>query len=373
MKNRGFTCIALIIWMVLLVEVLGCGQNKSIEIGFVAGLTGRVADLGIPGRNAALLAVEQCNAGGGIHGRPVHLIVRDDGQDAANARKMVSELIDRKAEAIIGPMTSSMAMATIDQVNAAPILMVSPTVTTTALTGRDDNFFRVLDDTSAYARKSARYQVENLGHRKAVAIYDSNNLAYTESWFQEFRRSYEASGGVFLLTRTYPSSPDTVFLDMVKELLSPEPDMIVIIASAVDAARICQQVRKIDSAVAITLSEWASTERFIELAGGAAEKVLMAQFFNRNDRSAAFLSFSRTYMERYGHAPGFAGVAAYDATQVVLEALARRERGKSLKETIIAIGEFQGLQQRIPIDRHGDARRATYLTEVRDGQYYTLE
>ncbi|MBI5062120.1 MAG: ABC transporter substrate-binding protein [Desulfatitalea sp.] len=303
----------------------------------------------------------------------MHLMVRDDGQDAATAKKMVSELIDRKVEVIVGPMTSSMAVATIDQANASSTLMVSPTVTTTALSDRDDNFVRVLDDTSAYARKSASYQIEALGHRKAVAIYDLCNKEYTESWFQEFQKNYEALGGSFLRTRTYDSSADNVFTGMVGELLSAKPDMILIIASAVDAARICQQVRKIDTTVSIATSEWAATERFIELAGSASEKVCMAQFLNRNDTSARYQSFCQAYLERYGHTPGFAGVAAYDATRVVLEALARRQRGKSLKETIIAIGEFQGLQQRIPIDHFGDAQRATYLAEVRDGQYWTLE
>lgn len=373
MKNRGVACSALLSWMAFLVGILACGEKKPLEIGFMAGLTGRVADLGVPGRNAALLAVEQCNAGGGIDGRPVHLIVRDDRQDAATAKQMVSELIDRKVDVIIGPMTSSMAVATVEQVNASSTLMVSPTVTTTALSDRDDNFVRVLDDTSAYARKSARYQIETLGHRKAVAIYDLSNKEYSESWFREFQTSYEALGGTLLLTRTFHSAPDTVFFEMVTDLLSAKPDMVLIVASAVDAARICQQVRKIDTTVSIAMSEWAATERFIELAGNASEKVHMAQFLNRNDTSAAYQSFRQKYLERYGHAPGFAGVAAYDATRVVLEALARRRHGKTLKETIIAIGEFQGLQQRIPIDNFGDAQRATFLAEVRDGQYWTLE
>jgi branched-chain amino acid transport system substrate-binding protein len=359
--------------MVTLVALFACGQKRPIEIGFMAGLTGRVADLGVPGRNAAQLAVEQCNAGGGISGRPVHLIVRDDRQEAAAAKQMVAELIDRKVEVIIGPMTSSMAMAVIDQVNASPTFMVSPTVTTTALTGRDDNFVRVIDDTSAYAGRTAHYQIETLGHRKAVAIYDLSNKEYSESWFQEFRRSFEALGGTLLGTRTFHSAPDTVFFELVTELIAVKPEVILIIASAVDAARICQQVRKLDAAVAIATSEWAATERFVELAGGASEKVCLAQFLDRNDTSERYRSFYKAYLERYGHAPGFAGVAAFDATRVVLEALARRQRGGRLKETIVAIGDFQGLQQRIPIDGFGDARRATFLAEVRDGQYWTLE
>lgn len=373
MKRGSFKPSALVAAATLLAGVLACGQDKPIEIGFMAGLTGRVADLGVSGRNAALLAVEQCNATGGIHDRPVHLVVRDDQQNAETAKRMVAELIDQKVEVIIGPMTSNMAMATVEQVNGSSTLMVSPTVTTTALTGRDDNFMRVVDDTSAYASRSARYQIEAQGHRKAVAIYDLSNKEYTESWFQEFQKSYETLGGTLLLTRTYYSAPDTVFFEMVTQLLAVEPDLFLILANAVDAARICQQIRKINTTVSIAMSEWASTERFIELAGSASEKVFLAQFLDRNDTSAGYQAFNKAYLERYGHAPGFAGVAAYDATQIVLEALKQRQRGKTLKETIIGIAEFQGVQQRIPIDRFGDAQRATFLSEVRDGHYRTLD
>ena len=43
-----------------------CSKDEPVRIGFVGGLTGRVADLGIAGRNGALLAVEERNAAGGI-------------------------------------------------------------------------------------------------------------------------------------------------------------------------------------------------------------------------------------------------------------------------------------------------------------------
>ena len=47
----------------------GCG-NAPIKIGFVGGLTGRTADLGLAGRDGALLALEQANAAGGVGGEP---------------------------------------------------------------------------------------------------------------------------------------------------------------------------------------------------------------------------------------------------------------------------------------------------------------
>jgi branched-chain amino acid transport system substrate-binding protein len=132
-------------------------------------------------------------------------------------------------------------------------------------------------------------------------------------------------------------------------------------------------VRKIDPTIAITMSEWASTERFIELAGTASENVYMAQFIDRNDASQEFLAFRKAFIERFGQEPGFAGVAGYDAARVVLEAMARRRPGQTLKSAIIETGRFQCLQQQITIDRFGDAERKTFVSVIRNGRYLTLE
>ena len=91
------------LWVLLVVccaclLLSSCGEEPALKIGFVGGLTGRVADLGVAGRDAAILAVEEINASGGIDGRKVHLLVKDDKQDAETAKLVTrawSPLSDR--------------------------------------------------------------------------------------------------------------------------------------------------------------------------------------------------------------------------------------------------------------------------------------
>ena len=367
---RFVLCLAL---LGLASPLLSCKRSQPVTIGFVGGLTGRVADLGVAGRNGAMLAVEQRNAGGGIHGRHVELVVTDDEQNPETAIMAVKSLIDHKVEAIIGPMTSSIATATIPLVNAARIVMVSPTVTTREASGLDDHFFRVISSTTEYATKNARYQREKLGRRRAAVIYDQGNKAYAENWLRDFQATFEALGGRVVATRPYQSSKDTIFLEMAKELVAARPDVILIITNAVDAALIAQQVRKLDSRVPFDMAEWAATERLLELGGTAVEGAFLDQYFKRNDTSARFTSFLKAYRERFGMEPGFAGVTAYDAATVVLDALAAKKPGQSLKEALLATGSFQGVQETISFDRFGDARRSTYVTTVRNGQFVSVE
>jgi len=363
----------LIISLCVIVTIGGCGKEEPIKIGFIAGLSGKVADLGVAGRNGVMLAVEQKNAQGGINGRPVDLIVRDDQQNPVTAKKAVQELLDQGVEVIIGPMTSSMGMAITPLVNQSDSLLVSPTVTTTRLSGKDDHFLRVSSTTQDYASKSARYQFAKLQKRKAVAIYDLKNEAYTKSWLDIFTDTFENMGGEILKEHSFTSSSDTVFHETVKSLLKVEPDLFIIITNAVDAALICQQIRKLDNQISIAMSEWASTERFIELAGTSSEGVYVAQFLERNNTSEQYIAFKKAYHERFNQEHGFAGVSGYDAATVVLNALAEKQKNETLKDTVIRLKKFQGVQQVITIDKYGDADRRTFVTVIRKGKYKTIE
>jgi branched-chain amino acid transport system substrate-binding protein len=285
----------------------------------------------------------------------------------------VEELLKQKIELIIGPMTSSIAMAIVPQVNASSVILLSPTVTTTDLVGLDDNFLRVMSTTTEYGSKSARYQFQKLGIRTVAVLYDIGNRSYSESWLNEFRRAFEELGGKILLTRSFQSGDETLFRPLAEELLAVKADSVLIISNAVDSAMTCQQLRKLAPRQQIALSEWASTERFTELAGGTAEGVVVAQFMDRNDPSARYQEFLRAYRERFQQEPGFAGLAGYDAALVALEAYAGRKQGETLKHYIIAKKSFQGAQQLLNIDRFGDADRGTFVTIVRDKQYITVE
>ena len=288
-------------------------------------------------------------------------------------KKVVADLLSMDLEVIIGPMTSSMAMNMVPLVNASSTVMVSPTVTTTDLSAIDDQFIRVISATTVYADKSARYQYETLGHRRGAAIYDLNNQSYTESWLRDFQRVFESLGGTIAKTHAFRSGEKTAFFEEARKLLDTRPDFLLIISNAVDAALICQQVRKLDQHITLVMAEWAATERLIELGGAATEDVLVAQFLDRNNTSERYQAFRQAYLDRFKQEPGFAGIAGYDAAFVVLSALSDRTPGESLKDTIIEKAMFKCVQQIITIDRFGDADRPTYITTIKNGTFLKIE
>lgn len=356
-----------------LVAVLAaCAPSEPINLGFVGGLSGRVADLGTDGRNGALLAVEQRNQAGGVTGRQVVLLAEDDQQNAEIARQVVGKLIERKVAAIIGPMTSAMAVATVPLVNKAQMVMVSPTTTTNDLTGLDDYFFRVLSPTRSYAIKSANHHFQVAGMRRVAAIYDLRNQAYTESWLDDYRAAFSAVGGNVIESISFSSGNQTHFADLARKLLASKPDGVMLIANSVDAALLAQQLRRLNPTVAIVTSEWAATERLIELGGRAVEGITIAQFLDRQSQQPSYISFREAYLKRFGKEPGFAGLTAFDATNVVMDGLANQEASQTLKQTLLAKKIFAGAQTPVVFDAYGDASRETFMTTIENGAFVVL-
>ena len=360
---------SLLLIMILACSLSCCSPKELVKIGFLGGVSGRVADLGIAGRNGAMLAVEMRNQAGGLNGRTIELLVEDDQQDAAQAQAAVKRLIDQKVEAIVGPMTSMAAMVTVPIVNHAQIVMMSPTVSTQELSNIDDYFFRVISSTAEYAHKIADYQISQRGISRVAVAYDLRNEAYSESWLKEYKKAFAAHGGEVILAEAYYSGDDVNFATLAERLLKVEPDAVLVIANSLDTAMFAQQVRKRDPHVHIATSEWAATERLSELGGNAVEGMMIAQFLDRESSNPSYLAFRQAYVNRFSMEPGFGGVTAFDATNVVLTALAGKEKLQTLKQAILSQGVFVGVQSAIRFDQTGDAKRDTYMTTIHNGQF----
>ena len=364
----------LAIFLLVALSFTSCTKDAPLLIGFLAGTSGRVADSGISARDAAQLAVEQCNQTGGILGRKVRLVIKDDQQKPEIAQKCAQELIREGVVAVIGPMTSNIAKAIAPIANEAKVVFMSPTATTELLSGRDDYFFRVASTSGLFAARSAHYLTQFDVMLRVAVAYDQDNASFSENWVDNFRRSFSRKGGVVISSVGFRAGDDRTFLDIARSLLTAEPDGIVIVANSFDAALLCQQIRKIDSQMKIFLSDWSATERLLEMGGKAVEGVIVIQAFDRASQAPRYQTFRRAYLSRFQREPGFPGVNTYDAIQVMLKALRTTRIGQDLKDTILSLGRFQGLQCDFRFDRFGDVQKdLASISIVKNGQFVVLE
>ena len=258
-QQRDLIALAIVLCLVL----IACDEARPMKIGFVGGMTGRVADLGIAGRDGVIFAIEEKNQAGGIAGRMLELVVRDDQQDNDRAKRAVGELLEEDVLAIIGPMTSSMAVVIKPVIDAGKTVTVSPTVKTDQLSAQDDYFLRVTVPLSSNARLLAGQVVDNLDLHKVAVVYDVSNRAFTETWVNYFAAALQEQGGEVIVTEEFTSGPSVHFMPIAKRIMSSSADAVLLLSNAIDTALLAQQFNKLGSRMPLFSSEWAFTTDLI--------------------------------------------------------------------------------------------------------------
>ena len=346
--------------------------DKPVRIGFIGGLSDRSYDTVEAGRNGLILAVEQRNQQGGIHGHSLEIVFQDDGHNPEMAVAALKALMVAKVDVVVGPFTSAMAKVIAPLADEAQLTLISPVVTSIDFWGKDDYLIRINRTTRDNAIDYAKHLIQRGQLRVAVA-YDTRNRSFSVSWLKEFSDAYTAQGGVVCVALPFESQANMGFGDVIRTLLTPQPDSLLFIASAIDVARLAQQASKLAPELPKSAAEWAASEALIELGGYAVNGMLLAQSYDRTDTSARYLQFRDAYVARFARSPGFASIAAYDAASVLFQALERRQQGESVKVAVLKYGPYQGVQQTIAFDRFGDTARNMYFTEIRGGQFVPVK
>ncbi|MFY8118690.1 MAG: ABC transporter substrate-binding protein [Roseateles sp.] len=369
MRRRAAT--QLLMSLTLPTLLAGCGRETGpLRIGYLGGLTGRVADLGESGRNGVMLAVEALNAEGGVLGRQVLVEYADDGQDPVKAKAAVQDLLQKKVLLLIGPMTSAMAQAVLPEIEGARLPTVSPTATATSLAGLDDMLFRVAPSVKSYSDQIARADYQ-AGARRVAIVLDLGNRAFSQDWALQYGEALRRLGAEIVSEQSFTSGDDASYSRAIEALPPQGIDTLMLVASAVDTVRLIQTARNRGLAPRFSASSWAGTEALIQLGGKVVEGMFIAQLFDRDSSNPEYLRFAARYRERFNQEPGFASLGAYDATRAALDALARSsgQGGEALKKALLQGGPYAGLQERWQFDSKGDTLRSVRIAEVRDGRF----
>ena len=347
-----------------------CADRKPMRIGFLGGLSGRVSDLGIGGRNGTQIAIDDINAAGGLAGRALELLARDDEQNADIARQRLAELYGLGVAFVIGPMTSTGAAAVLPLANERRIPLISPLAGANDFRGKDDAFFRVVSDVAASARQQAA-ELLRRGLRRVVTVADTKNGVFTRNWSSFVSERFVAGGGTALPTVEFEAAPGLQFQELAQRMADTGADGVVIAASAADSAVLVQQLRRLRPGMYIALSVWAGTEELPALGGRALDGVLVTQFFDRFSATPRWMEFVAHYRGRFGDTPGYAALNGYDA-MLMGAAAVRAGSGGDVLAALRQVREIDGLQRKLNFDEFGDCLQSTYLTEVKDGRYVAV-
>lgn len=360
--------------LIIILWVAGCGRPQPVKIGFVGTLMGGTSNESVSSRNGITLAIEEFNQNGGLDGRMVQLLVRDDKYDSAFARDVDRQLVREGVAAIVGHVTSNMSVAVNDEINRLRMLLISPASGTDRLSRKDDFFIRMIPSTRPTAELLADNIVSRFRLQTMAIVYDDANKEYSREWYNHFRDNFEQNGGRIRTTQVFSAKLSSGLYNIAQKILACQADGVLIIANSIDTAMLCQQIRKIDREVPLFTTEWAIYDNILQYGGPAVEGLVFPGTI-ASVIDSKYKKFETDYIRRFGTPPSVAAMMGYDTIQVLLDAMTRCDEltPAKLRREILKKHTFAGLNGKFTIDRYGDAQRKITLISISGGKIQRLK
>jgi len=354
------------------VLLAGCERRTPrLTVGFVGVMSGRSAGLGIDGRDGFLLALDEANRAGGVDGKDLVPLVLDSGVASAPPAGLVKQFKAAGVAAVIGPMRSQVAAEMVPLADAAQLVMISPTVSSDELQGQDDYFFRTYFSNRQSATGMARLMAVDHRQGRVAVLYNTDNRAYTEDYLASFRSALAGHGAEFVAAVPFSSLQSPDYTRLFEQIRAARPEGVLVLANAVDTAMFCQQVTKGGERLPIFTTPWSFSDDLIAYGGKAVEGVTLLLSIDPASTDPRYDAFRQRFIATYGREPRFSAVHAYDATALLVAALrSATTDGRPLKQALLELGTFPGLQHEIEFDVYGDIGEVTlYPVQISAGRF----
>ena len=353
-----------------LVFLGACGRGSGpVQIGVAANFTD---PLSLPIRYGAQLAAEEINAAGGINGRPIELVEREDYADADSAVVVATDFYNSPVVAVIGHGFSGPTLAAAPVYNGGsnPLLEIAPAASAPAVTDAGPYTFRLCPSDLAHGSALARWARERLGLTRGAVFY--TNSEYGRGIRTAFEAEFASLDGA--VVGSYPYLGDTPEVGPYVDLLSRDKraQFMLIAGYDPDARTILTEARKKNLAIPAMGGDGLEQ---IALSGPVAEGTYVTSSYFSQTSTAANQRFVSAYKARFPTAgePNGSGAAAYDAVYMLRETMQRvGTNRRAVRDAFAGIGTatpaFEGAMGTIAFDENGDVPSLKiYVGQVRDG------
>ena len=326
---------------------------QDIKIGLVAALTGGSAQSGEAITRGLAIAIDELNAKGGILGRKVLLVRRDDESSPPKGLAAARELIsNEKVTALFGGIDSPVSLAIIPVVNKEkmPFIGVWAAATNITKNGANPNYvFRVSAQDDLVDVKLIQYAMQTYGVKKPGLVLINN--PWGESNEKGLKVAAEAAKiAIAGIEKIEPNDVDMTA--QLTRLRNAGADALILVANAAPGAQMMKARERMGWKVPV-VSHWGiSGGRFDELVGptaGDAHFVQTYSFFgNLNDAGKRVFSAMQAKYGIKTPADVLAPVGtanAYDAMHLVARAIekARSTDGEAIRKAMYEIEGYAGL------------------------------
>jgi branched-chain amino acid transport system substrate-binding protein len=355
---------------------------EALKIGGVFAITGPASFLGDPAKKSMEMVVDAINSAGGIDGRLLEAVIYDTEGDPQRAVNAVSKLINRDGViAIIGPSLTPTTLAVknlainaqVPLISCAAGIQITEPVTPWV-------FKTAQSDVLAVATVYGHIQRSGLKNVALLSVAD----AFGESGKQQLEQQAPAFG-LEVVTAEKFGAKDADMTAQLTKIRKAAPDAVICWGTNPGPAVVAKNFGQLGLEMPLYQSHGVASPKFIELAGSAAEgillptgKILVAGLLPADDPQKPVLEAYIQQFESRFQMPvsGFGGYA-YDAMQILAKALAGtdgdRDKVRANLEQITGHVGVSGVFNFSPSDHNGLGADAFVMVRIQDGKWELIQ
>ncbi len=288
--------------LTLALTSLAASAADPIKIGVDGPFTGGSSSMGVSMRDGVRLAVDEINKAGGVLGRPLQLVERDD--EAKNERgvQIAQELINKeKVVAVVGYINTGVALASQRFFQEAKVPVMNNVATGSVVTHQFDDqpenyVFRNSAHDSIQAPMIVEEAIVRRGFKKVAILADSTNYG------QLGRQDLEAALGLKGVKPVAVEKFNIKDVDMTPQLLKAKEagaEAVLTYGIGPELAQIANGMTKLGWKVPMIGSWTLSMANFIDNAGPGGEGARMPQTFVQEPTTPKRQSFIVSYLKTF--------------------------------------------------------------------------
>lgn len=361
----------------------GCGNGTSVKkegnsadaktfkLGVNLELSGAVAAYGDVESDGIKLAVDEINKDGGIDGKKIEIVDKDNKSDNDEAASVSANLAtNEKVVAQIGPATSGASKSSLANLTKAGVPMITPSGTDDSITVDGDKVqkyaFRSCFQDSFQGTILAQYASNKLNSKKAVILSDSSS-DYAKGLSKAFKDEYKGQ----IVDEENFVAGDKDFQAILTNIKDKDFDVLYIPAYYTEAGLIVKQAREMGIKQAIVGADGFGDEKFVETAGAAnASNIYYTAHFSTSapasDKVPAFVD---AFQKKYNTAPSQFAALAYDAVYMVKQAAEKEGTDSaSIQKGLANLKDFKGVTGSISIDKNHNPEKSAVVLGLTNGK-----
>ena len=353
--------------------------SETIKIGGNLELSGGVSSYGESINDGAELAVKEINADGGINGKKIEYIPKDNKSDAAEATAVAINLATQeKVVAMVAPATSGNTQATVQIANDNKIPIVTGSGTNERITVNEDGSvneyaFRTCFIDPFQGIVAANFATNEI-KAKNVAIFIDASSDYSKGLAAAFKEQLAKNGGTVVAEESYVKG-DVDFKSTLTNIKGKNPDFVFIPGYYEETGLIVKQARELGITVPLMGADGWDSPTLLDLAGKEAlNNTFITNHYSSNDPDETIQKFVKAFEAEYSKQPNAFHALGYDTIYFLADAIERagdEVTGEAIAKALAATKDLGLITGTFTVDdKHNPVKSATVLEYVDGAQEF---